>query len=166
VKIELDERPDVLPPTPHRQVSQEIPPVLPEVVPVLDEKNVGTDEAERTLGYLFLASAVPALLMAFRAGPSSLTGLVFPLVAAYGLLTGEETILRFLKLICLANVALAVMATFLLGRHFAMGLVLVVRSLAFLLLASEIPLSKAAYYACVGVICLGILTSFVGVFLA
>lgn len=165
MKIELDDRPEPFPSGHHRQVSQEIPPVLPKVEPVLTKGSVGTDETERTLGYLFLASAVPELLLAFRLGPTSLSGLVLPLVAAYGLLTREETIQRFLKLICLANVALAVMSTLLLGRHFMLGMILVVRNLAFLLLASELPLSKAVYCACVGVISLGILASLVSVFL-
>jgi hypothetical protein len=94
-KIELDltdERSDHIPSSRRSRSVVEIPmPSAPKIEPVLGETDIGSDEAEYTVGVFFLVSAIPGLISLFVGhGAGGILSIAIPIYLGVGLLRGDD----------------------------------------------------------------------------
>lgn len=161
--IELDLSPA---PAPRRArpVALEVRAPLPKLEPVLTEQHVGSDESERTVGLLFLLSALPAgLALLLGRGMGGLLGLVIPLYLGWGLIRQDDFAVRMVFLGCLLQLVTGLLSVFLFPGSLLYAIASLVQTSALLLLVSGKALRKGLYRAAVAVVVLGSLGGVLGV---
>lgn len=166
-RIELDlEGPGATSGSPSRRgrpTFQPPPQALPRIEPVLGEGDIGRDEAERTVGYFLLASALPGVLsMAAGRGSVGLLGIALPIYLGVGLLRGDDFAKQWVFAACLAQLVIGPL-TFMISPgswlFIAGGLV---QNLGLLVLVSGKALSRPVFRCCLAAVALGVLLGALG----
>lgn len=148
-----------------RQVSQDTMPALPKIEPMMQDGDVGSDEAERTVGIFFLLTALPGVLaLLFSPNAGGLVGIAIPLYFGIGLLRGDEFVQQWVVAACAVQFILAPVSAFISPRSIWFILGGLAQSGGLLILVSGKVLSRQTYRLCLAGVGLGILISSVGAF--
>jgi hypothetical protein len=133
--------------------------------PLLDDSAVGSDEAARTVGILFLLSALPGLVALMTDhGSGGLIGMGLPIIFGLGMLRGDETIQRWAFAACLVQLVAGLIAAFVLPTPKLQLFGGLSQSIGLLVLVSGQSLSKKAYLTCLAAVLTGTLAGILGYF--
>jgi len=146
-----------------RPVFQPPPPPLPKLEPVLGKSDLGSDEAERTVGYFLLASALPGVLaMVVGRGPAGLLGVAIPVYIGIGLLRGDDFARQWMFAACLAQLLLGPITVMISPGSWLLIAGGLVQNLGLLVLVSGKALSRKAFHLCLAAVATGVLTGVFG----
>lgn len=162
-KIELDLPAE--PPAPRPVAPPPPMPSRPSVIPAIGEEDIGSDTAERTVGWIYLLSALPGVV-GFLAGQGflGLTMVGMSLYLGIGLLRGDDFATEYARTLSLIRLVMALVLV-LIPPHALLGAAIDVgQSAVLLVLLSGRALSRRAYGACVGTVVLGSLLGFMRLF--
>lgn len=135
----------------------------PRIEPVLKDGDIGSDESQRTVGFLVLASLLPDLLGGlFGHGALSVAGLGIPAIMAWGLISGSEFIAEYAFWACTAQLVLAPIMAFAFSHAALLVPAILLRYGGLAVLLSGKALSKKAYFAALTAIGLGVLSGIIG----
>jgi len=148
-----------------KPVFQPPPPSLPKLEPVLGESDIGSDEAEQTVGYFLLASAIPSVIsMIAGRGPVGLLGIAIPIFLGIGLLRGDDFAKQWVFAACLVQLVIGPI-TFMISPgswlFIAGG---IIQNLGLLVLVSGKVLSKQVFRVCLSAVAIGVLVGVFGAF--
>ena len=141
------------------------PPSLPKLEPILGESDIGSDEAEQTVGYFLLASAIPGVLsMVAGRGSVGLLGIAIPIYLGIGLLRGDDFAKQWVFAACLVQLIIGPI-TFMISPgswlFIAGG---ITQNLGLLVLVSGKALSKQVFRICLSAVAIGVLVGVFGAF--
>jgi len=148
-----------------KPVFQPPPPSLPKLEPVLGESDIGSDEAEHTVGYFLLASALPGVLsMVAGRGSVGLFGIAIPIYLGVGLLRGDDFAKQWVFAACLVQLIIGPI-TFIISPgswlFIAGG---IVQNLGLLVLVSGKALSRQVFRICLSAVAIGVIIGVFGAF--
>jgi hypothetical protein len=138
----------------------------PKIEPVLKDDSIGSDESQRTVGFLMLISLLPELMGGLLGhGSVSFLGLGIPAIVAWGLISGSDFITEYAFWACATQLVLAPVMVFTLPHAALLVPAVLFRYGGLAVLLSGKPLSRNAYFAALGAIGLGVLLGIIGTLL-
>ena len=164
-KIELDLEPGDPSALSRRQrpMADQVPFERPRIEPVLKDGDMGSDESQRTVGFLVLASLLPDLLGGvFGHGGLSVAGIGIPAIMAWGLISGSEFMAEYAFWACIAQLVLAPIMAFAFPHAALLVPATLLRYGGLAVLLSGKALSKNAYFTALAAIGLGVLSGILG----
>jgi hypothetical protein len=135
---------------------------LPKIEPILKESDVGTDEAERTVGICLIISALPALLALLFGHGAGILAVFIPIVVGVGLIRGEAFAQRWMFAACLANLVISMVMALAFPHSILFALGGVAQYGGLLLLVSGRAISKVTYRLTLLVVLVGTLLGSLG----
>jgi hypothetical protein len=146
-----------------RPIFQEPMPAVPKIEPVLGETDIGSDEAERTVGIFFIVSAIPgviSLLLGYGAG--GILNIAIPIYLGVGLLRGDDFVHQWVFAACLAQLVISAVVALAFPHTILFAAGAIAQNGGLLALVSGRAFSKFAYRFALGAVILGTLVSLVG----
>ena len=166
-KIELDltdERSDRVPSSRRNRPVVEMPmPSAPRIEPVLAETDIGSDEAEYTVGIFFLVSAIPGLISLFVGhSAGGILSIAIPIYLGVGLLRGDDFAHQWALAACLVQLVIGVVVALAFPHAILVAIGAIAKNGGLLALVARKALSKFAYRLALGSVIFGTLISLIG----
>ena len=146
-----------------RPVFQPPMPPVPKIEPIIGETDIGSDEAEHTVGIFFIVSAIPAILsMVLGHGAVDIFGIAVPIYLGAGLIRGDDFVHQWVFAICLVNLVISAIVALAFPHSILFAIGVIAQNVALLVLVSGKALSRTTYRISVGAVEIGTLISLVG----
>lgn len=155
--IELDVQTEGAGPS-HRRSRPNLPepePSLPPLENILGEGWVGSDQTEQTVGFLFLLSALPGVILGLMGHGGALLSAIVPILIGLGFLNRSDLIRKWVLISCIFQLALGTITLFAAPKAIFVVLGLWATQGGLLMLVSGKALSRNAYLCSIGGVVLG-----------
>jgi hypothetical protein len=149
-----------------RPIFQEPMPAVPKIEPVLSETDIGSDEAEHTVGIFFIVSAIPGVIsLLLGHGAGGILSIAIPIYLGVGLLRGDDFVHQWVFAACLAQLVISTVVALAFPHAILFAAGGIAQNGGLLALVSGKALSKIAYRIALGAVIFGTLVSLIGAIL-